>query len=283
MDLRIVNTCNNNCLYCLEQWYRFKEPFIDKKKLFDKIRINSSLTNDNILNFYWWNPLLHPDLNELIIYAKSLGYNSIWLLTNTLWLNSFNLDMFISNWLNSIWVYFYSFNLDVHKKIVNWWIDLKKLLFNINLILKSGIYLKFIIHVNKQNLEYLYKDIYILNKKFWIADIEFINYFPFDRPYDLYKDYLSYEISEFRYYIDIFFKIINTLNIKVNFMKFPLDFFWNNLSFYNFYNWVINQISEEDLIRIKSNYLPFCFKENRCKYCFIIDNCSVYLNKKNIF
>ena len=28
MDLRIVNTCNNNCLYCLEQELRTKDKFI---------------------------------------------------------------------------------------------------------------------------------------------------------------------------------------------------------------------------------------------------------------
>ena len=48
MDLRIVNTCNNNCLYCLEQVYRNREKFIDKNIIFREI-LNSK--NKEILNY----------------------------------------------------------------------------------------------------------------------------------------------------------------------------------------------------------------------------------------
>ncbi|MBT3726698.1 hypothetical protein HOG21_03190 [bacterium] len=49
MDLRIVNTCNNDCLYCLESDLRNKEKFISKDLLFKEILVEKN--RDNI-TFY---------------------------------------------------------------------------------------------------------------------------------------------------------------------------------------------------------------------------------------
>jgi len=49
MDLRIVNTCNNNCSYCLEQPLRKKEEFLKKTFIFDLLKKEE---DKNILNFY---------------------------------------------------------------------------------------------------------------------------------------------------------------------------------------------------------------------------------------
>jgi pyruvate formate-lyase activating enzyme-like uncharacterized protein len=49
MDIRITNSCNNNCLYCLEQSYRNKDKFINKKDIFLEIKKNKI---DKILNIY---------------------------------------------------------------------------------------------------------------------------------------------------------------------------------------------------------------------------------------
>jgi molybdenum cofactor biosynthesis enzyme MoaA len=49
MDLRIVNTCNNDCLYCLEQSYRTKGKYINKEEIFKDILNNFA---DKIITFY---------------------------------------------------------------------------------------------------------------------------------------------------------------------------------------------------------------------------------------
>jgi hypothetical protein len=64
-----------------------------------------------------------------------------------------------------------------------------------------------------------------LNKKFGIRNIECINYFPFDRPYDEYRELLEYDVQEKRKVIDTIFHAIKTLKIEANFVKFPRDFF----------------------------------------------------------
>lgn len=270
MDLRIVNTCNNNCLYCLEQDYRNREKFIDKNIIFSEI-LNSN--TKEILNFYGWNPLLHPDLLEIISFWKNNWFKNISLLTNTFWISRDYLSDLNNAWLSQIWIYFNSINN--HNLVSNSNFDLKDLLKNIEIISKSWIKIKFIIHINKQNISDIYKNILFLVKNFWVFEFEFINYFPFDIPYEKYKNLLEYDILENRQNIDKLFVVIKKLWIKSRFVKFSKDFFWKYLEFYDFNSWILNQIWEEDILRLKEKK-PFCLVQKRCKNCFIKDNCKFY-------
>lgn len=272
MDLRIVNTCNNNCLYCLEQSYRTKDKYKDTNYIIEKLKNNSQ---EKIINFYWWNPLLHYDFIDIIRYSKSFWYKSIGVLTNTLWLNKDYLWNLISSGLTSIWFYFNSFDEKNHNIIVDWWITLHELISNISLIKDSQINYKAIIHINNQNIKRLYKDIIILNKKYNVNNFEFINYFPFDRPYDKYKDLLEYDYYDNKKYINLFFLSLIKLNINAKFIKFSKDFFGDFTNYYDYENWILNQIWEEDVDRLKL-LTPFCYVEKRCNYCFIKDNCKFY-------
>jgi len=272
MDIRIVNTCNNNCLYCLEQPYRDKEKFVDKHLIFDEIFENKIKNN---IAFYWWNPLLHPDLWEIISFTKGAWYSGIWILTNTWWLDKKYLDLLVNRGLSSIWFYFHSFDRNIHNFVVNGWIDFDDFMNNIKLITDSWLFYKAIIHVNRQNIQTLYRDIYILNKKYWVKNFEFINYFPFDRPYEKFRDLLEYDYNENKVYMDKLFKIIIELWLEVYFVKFSKDFFWDAMQFYDFEKWVLWQIWDEDILRLKTD-IPFCLWEGRCKHCFIKDNCRLY-------
>ncbi|MFA5917169.1 MAG: radical SAM protein [Candidatus Gracilibacteria bacterium] len=272
MDIRITNSCNNNCLYCLEQSYRNKDKFINKKDIFLEIKKNKI---DKILNIYGGNPLTHPDINEIILYGRQEGFESIGVLTNTHSLNHKTLDQLINNGLTTLGFYFNSFNESAHNEIVNGGINLQYLLENIEIVKKSGISNKAIIHINNQNIKTVYKDIFVLNKKYGIKNIEFVNYFPFDRPYDNFKNILEYSIIENRIYIDNLFKIIIKNDFKVRFVKFSKDFFGSFIDFYDYENGVLKQIGEEDILRLR-DVLPFCLKEKRCNDCFIKDNCKFY-------
>lgn len=272
MDIRIVNTCNNNCLYCLEQSYRDKEKFIDKNFVFDEILGNK--TRDN-MTFYWWNPLLHQDIWEIVSFTKNAWYSWIGILTNTGWLNEKYLNLLIRNGLWSIWFYFHSFDKITHDTIVDGWIKFEELLNNIAIIRNSWIFYKAVIHVNKQNIHTLHRDVCILNKKYWVESFEFINYFPFDRPYEKFRNLLEYDYNTNRPYIDVLFEILVKLKVNVYFAKFSRDFFWAYQEFYDFEGWILQQIWDEDVLRLKENN-PFCLKQKRCKSCFIKDNCRAY-------
>jgi len=227
----------------------------------------------NVLSFYWWNPLLHPDLDEIILYAREIWFSHISLLTNTFWLSQQILTKLVDHWLTGVNFYFNSLSSKKHDFITGSGISLQELLRNIQIIQDIWIHCKAIIHINAQNIQDIYKDVLILYTKFWIQRFDFINYFPFDRPYDQYKNELCYNISRNRKNIDNIFKIINKLSLEVKFLKFSKDFFWNSLWFYSFEFWVLNQIWPEDIKRLQEK-IPFCYIEKRCKHCFIKDNCN---------
>ena len=69
MDLRILHTCNSNCLYCLEQSLRKKKKYIDIADIFQQLEDQQQR---EVLSFYGGNPLLHPDLLQIISHAKKL-------------------------------------------------------------------------------------------------------------------------------------------------------------------------------------------------------------------
>ncbi len=272
MDLRITNTCNNNCLYCLEESLRKKEKYIKKEKLYKVIKEDIKKNN---ITFYWGNPLLHPDISKIISYCQKSWFKNIWLLTNTFSLNKIFLENLKNKWLKSIWFYFNSFDFKKHKLITNNWIKLKDLIENINIIKKSWLFYKSIIHINKQNIDSISKDIIILNSKFWVKNFEFINYFPFDKPYKN-KEFLEYNTIKNKNNINRLFLLIKKLKINVNFVKFSKDFFWDFIEYYNYKRGILNQIWEEDIPVLKSKEIPFCFKEKRCQGCFLKDNCKFY-------
>jgi len=271
MDIRIVHTCNNNCLYCLEQSLRTKQAYIDKQDIFDAIDVDHS----DILSIYGWNPLLHPDLLEIISYGRKKWYLSINLLTNTFGLSQEKLSQLWQAWLTWINFYFNSFSSQVHDRIVNQGISLSQLTYNMRLISSSSLYFKVIIHINSQNILHLYRDVFILYTKFWVRNFEYVNYFPFDRAYDRFHDVLGYDFFWNREGIDRLFKMIIKLWARVKFSKFSRDFFWKYKEFYDFQTWILAQIWPEDRQRLDAD-IPDCYEETRCQSCFIKDNCKMH-------
>lgn len=222
MDIRIVNTCNNNCLYCLEQELRTQQKYISSEVINSAFNWNK----DTNVTFYWGNPLLHPELLKIVSTAKSSWYKNIGLLSNTGWLTKEYLKELIDNGLNNFWFYFYSFHPDIHK-IYSWWsINLNELWWNIGLLSQSSIYIKCIIHIHKWNLKTLARDIEILHKKFYIMTFEFIDYMLVDRA-KKYEKLLSYNMKDYSDSRDIFFEKIKELNVEVKFVRFHKDFFWD--------------------------------------------------------
>lgn len=216
MDLRIVNTCNNDCIFCLEQSYRKKTKFIKKEKIFEILKQEK---DKEILSFYGWNPLLHPDLEEIIIFAKNIWFENISLLTNTFWIEEKYLQRLKNAWLNSISFYFNSFSEEKQKFLTNNWISLKNLLKNILVIQKIWLNLSCKIHLNKQNFEEIPKDIFILSKKFWIKNFEFIKYHIVSRAKN-FREFLEFNENEEKFFFEKIEKISKKMNLKINFKKF---------------------------------------------------------------
>ena len=217
MDLRIVNTCNSDCIYCLEQSLRKKKKFLTKNEIFDILLWEK---DKEVLSFYWWNPLMHPDLLEIISFGKEIWYKNISLLTNTYSLNEKLILELKTSWLTGISFYFHTLLENKHNIVVRSWISLWDLLKNINLIVNSWLNYKCIIHVNKQNIETLYKNVAYLSKKFWVKKFEFIKYHLVSRAWKDFKDLLEYTAWDEKKYLFYLNSIINKLSLDAHFVKF---------------------------------------------------------------
>jgi hypothetical protein len=71
--------------------------------------------------------------------------------------------------------------------------------------------------------------------------------------------------------------VIKREKLNAKFIKFEENFFWKFIEYYDFEKWILEQIWEEDKERLAMKK-PFCLVENRCKGCFIKDNCKIYAN-----
>lgn len=216
MDLRIVNTCNNDCLFCLEQAYRKKIKFIKKEKIFE---ILEQEENKEILCFYGWNPLLHPDLEEIIIFARHIWFKNISLLTNTFWVEENFFKNLKNAWLTGISFYFNSFSEEKQKFLTNSQNSVNNLLKNILLLKKNNFQIKCIIHINKQNIDETPKNILILNQKFWIKNFEFVKYYIVSRAKN-FREFLEFENGKEKIFFEKIEKISKKLNLQINFKKF---------------------------------------------------------------
>ena len=269
MDIRITYTCNNNCLYCLEQTYRRKEPFLNTDLIYDQIQSS----RDTNITLYGWNPLLHPNLLEIIWFSKSQWKRSIGILTNTFLLSKSLLSRLQDSWLTSLGYYFHRFDKSIHTTIVNGGISYAQLLCNMKFISTSWLHQKCIIHIHKQNIQSVYRDISILTTQYGIKNFDFVNYFPHDRPYELYHDILGYSYSENRGFIDKLFCTLEKFWVHATFVKFPKEFFGKFQNYYDFDNGILWQVWEEDIFRFWTG--DVCYTQKRCSHCFLIDNCEI--------
>lgn len=215
MDLRIVNTCNNDCLFCLEQELRDKKEFISLSEI---LKILESEQQRDILCFYGGNPLLHPELVEILVAAKNLGYKNISLLTNTYTITTDYMYLLKSVGLNTIHFYFHSFDEQVHARIVNGGISLRDMLKNITILQSSWLAWRAIFHVNKQNYLTIHRDVWVLFQKFWIRQFECINYLPVSRAFEKYNVLLEYDQAKI---VQAKLSYISTkYNIELTFIRF---------------------------------------------------------------
>lgn len=270
MDLRIVNTCNNHCLYCLEWSLRSKEKYLDKTEIFQKIMQTESVDN---ITFYGWNSLLHPDLSEIVLFSKNFWFQNIWLLSNGFWINESLLAKLTKCWLNTFGIYFHSFHQKSHEIITGKGIPYDTLLENLELLGKYIPHIRVIIHINGLNISRLKTDILILIRKYGLRDFDFVNYYPFDRPYT-YREILAYDIDKKRGDIDAFLSLLSHEGVRAHFVKFARDFFGNYGQFYDYHSWILAQIWEEDIERLGWESPPICYHEKKCKDCFLRDYCQ---------
>lgn len=117
-DIKVWFSCNNHCIFCV-QWdkrYKFKPRTIEEIK--DIILFEYKGGAKSVV-FTWWEPTVHPNLIDAVIYAKEVWYLQIQIQSN--WTNFDKIDYvkdLISAWVTEFSPSIHWFNKETHDKQV---------------------------------------------------------------------------------------------------------------------------------------------------------------------
>ena len=100
--IEITNHCNNKCIFCYNECMHRKRKFINKE-LCKKILVEAYELGMREVGFYVvGEPLLDKRLKDFIHYAKTIGYEYIYITTNGILANLIRVQELYENGLNSI-------------------------------------------------------------------------------------------------------------------------------------------------------------------------------------
>jgi len=119
LDIESTNVCNLYCPFCattFKNWGPYKKGFIDSS-LFKRV-IDEGVTNElcSIKLSFRGEPLLHPNLAQMVAYAKKKGIIDIYFNTNATLLNEEKINQLIDSGLDRISISFEGIDKQVYEK-----------------------------------------------------------------------------------------------------------------------------------------------------------------------
>jgi len=286
--LRLTYTCNNSCIFCLdyENQKDENEKFITLRQIKKNIERVRNKSNKKIV-LSGGEPTLHPQVLDVIKYAKKQGFAKIQLISNgrMFYYKKF-LNEIIKSGIDEITISFHSHIPSIYEELT----DVKgsylqalqgfKNLLKLNARLKNKIIINIDIVINKLNLSHI-KETILFFAKHGIYEFDLLSVMPFGRAM-INKDILFFE------YPDKIKLIKSILNLN----KDPKFHIWLNRfppRFLEGYEYMIqnpeklfDEIRGRQKIfksawRNKSTKLE-CYSESRCPRCYIKDFCDNYMN-----
>jgi MoaA/NifB/PqqE/SkfB family radical SAM enzyme len=289
--VRISNTCNNKCIFCLDS-YTNNWTFVEENNVKKQIKDWFKKGYNNRIIISGWEASIDPKFVEYIKYAKELWYGRVQTVTN--W-NMFANENFCKKvfeaWLEEVTFSFHWHNSKLHDYLVNTPWAFKKSLKGLIYIKKNfpNIIINIDIVVNKINIKYLH-DIVRFFMKLWVYEFDILQIIPFWRWFHENKDKLFYKIENNK----------RNLHDTWKLSKIPWMYMWTNRFPAEAFEWYEDLI--QDPRKIKSEVMwewrhhfePFIIsggKEKQecypdaCDVCFLNQYCNDFIknqNKKNI-
>lgn len=285
--VRISNSCNNNCIFCLDSdshdW-----TFVDEEIVKKQIKEWYKNWYENRVIISGWEASIDPKFVEYIKYAKAIGYDRVQTITN--W-NMFVSEQFCQKvfdaWLEEVTFSFHWHTSVLHDYLVNtpcsfkkslkWLINIKKnypnIIVNIDIV------------VNKINIIYL-PIIIKFFLKLWIYEYDILQIIPFWRGFKENKEKLFYDIKDYT----------SILKQTWELSKIPWMCMWTNRFPVEAFDWYEDLIQDprkikgevmwessdyfEDFIKSGWKYTPPCYKK-ACRYCFLNQYCNDFINNND--
>ncbi len=285
--VRIANTCNNKCIFCLDSnthnWTLVKGDVIRKQ-----IKQWYKKWSENRVIISWWEASINPKFVEYIKYAKTLGYDRVQTVTNG---NMFAVPSFCKKvfdaGLEEVTFSFHWHNSQLHDFLVDTKGAFKKSLKGLIYIKKyyPNIIINIDIVVNKINIKYL-SDIIKFFIRLWVYEYDILQIIPFGRGYNDNKQKLFYDLENYSE------ELIKTWKLS----KIPWMYMWTNRFPAEAFEWYEDLI--QDPRKIKSEVMwewrhhfePFilswwkklqkCYGDT-CNYCFQKQYCNDFIKNQN--
>ncbi len=294
IEINIWKACNHKCIFCMSGITRDKvlwfESLEDLKKEIKDL-CNSWYSS---IWFLWWEPTIHPNFLDLVLYTKKLGYFNIEVISN--WSKFDDKDFLlesIKNWLTRISISLHSI-ISEQEELLTWWIKwvlnkkikaVKNILFFYEKwLLKKELSINIVISkINYRNIKrtilYLYT-LWVKSFRINFIQLEWYSTFNYNKLALRYEDFKSY-------LIDILNLTEKYNDIKINFEAIPWCYSWLNYIDYLKYSEqkidkqkdkvsrddidlisrdIVNQLQRRKELKIYLKKCSCCFLKNDCEW-----------------
>ncbi|MCK4539541.1 radical SAM protein [Candidatus Parcubacteria bacterium] len=280
VNIRITNKCNNDCMFCLEQSLRVK-PDLSMENLKNNIKKKFKKTVKNELIITGGNPILNKNVLKIIDFSREMGYNKIRIIFNGNFKKALiSREELLDSGITDITFLGHSCRQDIHDKLCGESGSFSELIKSIKFF-SQKIDLRICVNVNGLNIKQLPNIVDGFIKRN-IKAFDFLNYFPVERAYDKFDEYLFYNIEDNFDYFQRTFEILQKNSIKSWWNRFP-EYIFENYEFLmprkeNIRNEITGDEYKMFESCLKNKTKPVCF--GRCRFCFLKNFCTQLFTKK---
>jgi len=277
--VRLTKTCNNKCLFCLDNDMHTGEilPLDEIKAEIEK----GAAGGGERLILSGGEPTIHPDFIELIGFGHAAGFNRVQTISNgRMFAYRSFADAALAAGLTEATFSIHGHTPELHDFLVEVPGAFKQSFAGImNLLNRCVVNIDIVI--NKQNVRHV-SDIMEFFMNYGIHEFDLLHIVPFGSTYPLNKDLLFYDISENMPFLKKAFDHSRTPNRFIWTNRFPIHYLEGNESLIQDPHKLYDEVNGRRFMFddfTESGITISCHGE-RCKYCFIENFCSNLIEMK---
>lgn len=281
--LRTTRRCNNHCLFCHDSEVQNGE-IIETQKLKKEIE-EASKSGYTRLILSGGEPTLHPDIFELIKFAKVCGFNWIQIITNgRMFAYSDFTNKAIASGLNEVTISFHSYIERISERLTDIKGSFTQTIMGINNLKKYNIVLSLDIVINNLNIKHLKDTIEFFHNNFNITEFDLLHLTPFGRAFENYKILKVEPYQEMRALKEaIDYAQKNNIVIWTN--RVPPNLLEENEEYIQDPHKILDEIygRSEIFKHYLENGILQCRNIKRCKDCFVYEFCEFLIEIRTRF
>ncbi|MCX7943056.1 MAG: radical SAM protein [Deltaproteobacteria bacterium] len=272
--LRTTKRCNNHCIFCHDSEVQ-DGSIIDKETLKRDIK-EAFQKGYNRLILSGGEPTIHPDIIELVLFAKICGYDWIQIISNgRMFAYKKFTESMINAGLNEVTISFHSHKREILESLTDSQDSYRQTIAGIENLKRHNIVLSIDIVLNRFNIGDLRDTIRFFHEKYGISEFDLLYVTPFGRAFENYEMLRVSPIRERRELRKaILYAKENGIVIWTN--RVPPNILEGNEEYIQDPHKILDEIygRSEIFSRFLSSGILECRHIRRCPYCFVRDFCE---------